>query len=157
MWTAMRRTRRYALAAVVLSLASVVAQAACQVTIGHLSFGPYDAFACTDSCTSGALTVHCSMSPAPTVRVRSAPSAVSGTFNPRRMRQAGGQETLAYNLYVDPAGTQVWGDGSGGTLTLNENVQAGRPWRVTIYARIPPGQDVTPGTYTDTLSITIDF
>lgn len=73
------------------------------------------------------------------------------------MRQEGGQETLAYNLYIDPAGAHIWGNGSHGTRTLSENVQPGQPWRVTIYARIPPGQNVTPGAYTDTLSVSIDF
>lgn len=153
----MRRIKQSVLTALLMGVLAGAAQAACQVAIGHLAFGPYDAFGCTDSCTSGTLTVHCSMSPAPTVRVRAAPSAVSGGFIPRRMRQAGGQETLAYNLYVDPAGTRVWGDGSGGTLTISENVQAGRPWKITIYARIPPGQDVTPGAYSDTVSVAVEF
>jgi spore coat protein U-like protein len=36
-------------------------------------------------------------------------------------------------------------------------VQKNQPWNATIYGRIPPGQDVRPGSYADTLAITINF
>ncbi len=153
----MRRTSRCAFVCLALFLNVGATHAKCKVTSGPLSFGPYDPLTGSMSSTSGVIAVSCSESPSPNVRVSATPSAVSGTFAPRRMRQTGGQETLAYNLYVDPGGNGVWGDGSGGTLTLSDNVQPGQSWIVTIYAKLPPGQDVTPGAYTDTISVVVEF
>lgn len=153
----MRSAKCRVIAAFALCLLAGAARASCHAASGNLSFGPYDPLGGAGSSSSSVVAIHCAVNPVPTVRVKVAPSAVSGGFVPRRMRQAGGQETLEYNLYVDPGGNWVWGDGSGGTLTLSEAVAPGKPWTITIYARIPPGQDVTPGTYVDTIGIEIEF
>lgn len=156
-WSAMRYAERRVVAAAALCLLAGAARASCHAASGNLSFGPYDPLGSAGASSSGVVAIHCAVTPVPTVRVKVTPSAVSGSFVPRRMRQTAGQETLEYNLYLDPGGYWVWGDGSGGTLTLSESVPPGKPWLITIYAKIPPRQDVTPGTYVDTIGIEIDF
>lgn len=140
---------------VLLSVGS--AKAACVVTAPSLSFGPYDGLSGAPATTSAAAVVTCNDAPPPTVTMEIGPSAVSGGFFPRQMRQDGGSDRLAYNFYVDPGAAAVWGDGSGGTATRSDRVFKGKPWVVTIYGRIPAGQDVSAGSYADTLTITINF
>ena len=58
----------------------------------------------------------------------------------RRMHRRG--RHLEYNLYLDAARTQVWGDGSRGTLRYQTRPVAGRIESVPIYGRFPaaPGR-----------------
>jgi spore coat protein U-like protein len=131
--------------------------AACTVTLGNLSFGPYDPLSSAPATTSGNAVVSCNDSPPPTVTMQLSASAVSGGYMPRRMRNAIGGDTLDYNFYADAGATTVWGDGTGGTVTRSSKVNRNAPWSVTFYGRIAPSQDVTPGSYADTLTITIVF
>jgi spore coat protein U domain-containing protein, fimbrial subunit CupE1/2/3/6 len=148
---------RASLAIALLALCGGTAHAACNVTSGPLSFGPYDPLSAAGSATSGVITVTCDQSPPPIVTIQISPSAVSGGFFPRRMQLAGGSDKLDYNLYVDPGATTVWGDGTGGTATQSDRVTKNTPWNATIYALMPGLQDVTPGNYGDTIGISIIF
>lgn len=150
------RARRLALAAL-LALPALAAHATCSVSAGNLSFGPYDPLSAAPVTTSGTITVSCNQSPPPTVRIEIGPSAVSGGFFPRRMQRIGAADTLAYDLYVDPGASTVWGDGSAGTATQTQTVRKNQPWTATVYGVVPGGQDVTPGVYADSLAITIVF
>ena len=133
------------------------AQAACTVSLGNLSFGPYDPLSSAPATTSGNAVVSCNDSPPPTVQIQLSPSSVSGGFFPRRMQNAVGGDTLDYNFYADVGATQVWGDGTAGTATRSQKVPKNSPWSVTFYGRIAVNQNVTPGSYSDVLTITIVF
>ena len=133
------------------------AHAACTVSLGNLSFGPYDPLSSAPATTSGNAVVACNDTPPPTVQIQLSPSSVSGGFFPRRMSNAVGSDTLDYNFYADVGATQVWGDGTAGTATRSQKVSKNSPWGVTFYGRIAVNQDVTPGSYSDALTITIVF
>lgn len=150
------QTRRWLLTLALLGH-SALASAACLVNAPNLSFGPYDGLSGAPATTSASVVVSCDQSPAPTVTILLGPSAVSGGFFPRHMREDGGTDRLAYNFFADAGATAVWGDGSGGTVTRSQRVLKNQPWTVTIYGRIPPGQDVAAGSYSDLLTITINF
>ena len=69
---------------------------------------------------------------------------------------SGPGDQLAYNLYLDAARTVVWGDGSGGTSVYANARPPNNQWvTVTVYARVGSGQDVTVGSYTDSIVATI--
>lgn len=138
-------------------LAPGFAVAICSVIGPNLSFGPYDSLSSFGATTSGTISITCDETPPPTVRVQVGPSAVSGGFQPRRMRHLSGTDTLAYNLFTDAAGNFIWGDGSAGTVTLSDKVQKNKPWLLTIYGRIPALQNVSVGSYADTIAISIIF
>jgi len=123
----------------------------------NLSFGTYDPLSAAPATTSGNATVTCNEVPAPTVQMQLGASSVSGTFIPRRMRDAASGDTLSYNFYADAGATQVWGDGTGGTVTRAQRVRRNETWSVPFYGRIAVNQNVTPGIYSDTLTITINF
>lgn len=133
------------------------AHAACTVSLGNLSFGPYDPLSSAPATTSGNAVVTCNDTPPPTVQIQLSPSSVSGGFFPRRMSNAVGSDTLDYNFYADVGATQIWGDGTAGTATRSQKVSKNSPWSATFYGRIAVNQDVTPGNYSDALTITIVF
>ena len=148
---------RASLAAACFVLFAASAPAACNVSVGPLSFGPYDPLSPAGATTSGVISVSCNQTPPPVVTIQIGPSAVSGGFFPRRMQRAGGSDLLDYNLFVDPGLSSVWGDGTAGTATQSQRVTKNTPWNVTIYGQMPGLQDVTPGDYSDTIGISIIF
>ncbi|HEX2827767.1 MAG TPA: spore coat U domain-containing protein [Burkholderiales bacterium] len=76
------------------------------------------------------------------------------TYAARRMTSGG--NTLVYNLYTDPSRSQVWGDGTGGS-NLSNGSGTGAAQAINVYGRITAGQTVPTGTYTDTITVTINF
>jgi spore coat protein U-like protein len=73
------------------------------------------------------------------------------------MQRMGGPERLAYNLFTPPSFSTVWGDGSGGSQTQTNLVTRTNPWNATIYGRLPAGQNVPVGSYSDVITVTIEF
>jgi len=151
------RTDWRVIVAALLLAAAGASRAACTVSLGNLSFGPYDPLSAAPATTSGNATISCNDSPPPTVQIQLSPSSVSGGFFPRRMQNSLAGDTLDYNFYADATATQVWGDGTGGTTTRSQKVNKNSPWSVTFYGRIAVNQDVAAGSYSDTLTITIVF
>jgi spore coat protein U-like protein len=68
---------------------------------------------------------------------------------------------LSYNLFLDPAATQVWGDGSNGTKQLSGLVTCNFgnlcSKSIPIYGQIAPLQFVAPGEYSDIITITVNY
>jgi len=72
------------------------------------------------------------------------------------MRHASQADRMNYNLFAAPSMVTAWGDGSAGTSTvLLGKVNKNRPVTTTIYGRIPPGQNVSVGAYSDSVTVTI--
>ena len=132
------------------------AGAACSVSATGVNFGAYDVFVASPSDSTGTVTVTCDQAPPVDVVIAIGSSGTSGGFNPRQMRSASSPDRLNYNLFVNAGRSTVWGDGAAGTSTVFlKNVVKNRPVLTTIYGRIPPGQDVSVGSYSDSLTVTI--
>jgi spore coat protein U-like protein len=145
-----------ALAAVLFLLIGIPGHAACLVSATGLNFGEYDVFSAVPRDTTGTVTVTCDRNPPTDVTISIGRSGGSGGFNPRQMRRAGGSDLLGYNLYTTASMSTVWGDGSAGTSTVFlRKVNRNHPVTTTIYGRIPPGQNVSVGSYAETLTVTI--
>ncbi|MBL8511491.1 MAG: spore coat protein U domain-containing protein [Betaproteobacteria bacterium] len=153
---------------VVLSVWSFSAQAAfnCTVTATTgLPFGTYNPLSTTDLDVNPVIRVSCTLQSNPRPQAVSYSIALNkgstaATFNPRQM--ALGAERLNYNIYTNAARTTIWGDGTSGTTavtgTFTLNTIGGTSNRNhTMRARIPQGQDVAAGNYTDTVTITLTF
>ena len=73
-------------------------------------------------------------------------------------RMGSGAAFLRYNFYCDSGRSQVWADGSGGTCRAAGG-QAGLLGTLLtvypVYASIPGQQYVTPGAYSDLVSIEV--
>lgn len=153
-----------ALPAAVLLAAAQSASAAvtCSVSTVGVAFGTYNPLATAATTSAGSITVTCTSTNngSTTINITAAyGTGSSGTYATRTLRS--GSNVLNYNLYFDAAYTQVRGDGTGGTtagqatLTLGRN-QTGSA-NGTLYGRILAGQDVAPGTYDDTIVVTVTY
>jgi spore coat protein U-like protein len=147
---------KWTMAIVVLAgaLGATPAEAAkCTISTGPVMFGTYDVFntAPLDStsglafdCNGGARNVSISIS-----------RGQSSTFFPRTLKK--GAESLTYNLFLDASRTTIWGDGAGATETYFNRNPPNTVVQVPIYGRITAGQDVTAGSYADSVTVQIDF
>lgn len=128
-----------------------------QVTATTMSFGTYNAASPSSTTANATITVAC-VDPANDLNPFSIAlsDGNSSTYSPRTMTS--GANTLNYNVYTSAAFTSIWGDGTGGTITVNYN-GAGNPNSLsyTAYGRVPAGQYVTPGSYTDTITVTVTY
>jgi len=138
----------------VLSASEVDAAPTCSISTTSVNFGSYNVFAGSATDSTGTVTINCNGSAHNIVVTLS--KGASSTYNPRTMLKGG--ETLNYNLYRDGARTSIWGDGSGGTSTYTDaNPPNNTDMNLTVYGRVPAGQDVSAGTYSDTVSAVINF
>ncbi len=135
---------------------SARADIACSIEgVTSVSFSDYNVFETSPKDGQGSVTYTCRGVGQRTVRIDLS-SGSSGQFNPRSMRSTEG--VLPYNLFLDPACTTIWGDGSGGSsrygpLSPPNNTAVVVP----IYGRIPPRQNVAPGSYADSVILTLNF
>jgi spore coat protein U-like protein len=151
----MKRSRSHIFAiavAALLALALPGAARAATCTInagGAVSFGVYDWTTATPTDSVGTITYTCTGGNA----VIFLSQGSSGTYTQRTMLAGG--NSLGYNLYTDAARTQVWGDFfNGGTVVF---APAGNNVQLPVYGRIPAGQNVPPGSYSDSITVTFFF
>lgn len=135
----------------VLICASIAARAAgCTVSTSGLSFGTYDVFSPLNDDITGTISVNCASGTSYSLSL----STGFGTYASRTMTS--GTNLLAYNLFLDPTRLTIWGDGSGGT-GIASGVGTGTNVDTSVYGRIPAGQNVSVGNYSDVITVTVTF
>jgi len=155
-----RLARQLAMACLAaLALASTQARAAsCLLSTGGIAFGNYRS-AGPEVSTSAVLTVLCFGSAGEVVQYALSLSAGSSTdFAARTLRS--GPHAIVYNIYTSAAFVQVLGDGSAGTARLSGTITLGGGSGLSshlLHARAPGAQHAVPGTYADTLVMTVEF
>lgn len=135
------------------------AACSCSVSATSLSFGTYNPTATTPTQASSNVTINCFsllILMFGTIDIGLS-AGTSGTATQRTL--ANGTARLNYNVYGDTARSTIWGGlGSGGTLeTVSINGLLSYTRAVPAYGSIPAGQWVQPGTYSDSLVVTIVF
>lgn len=127
----------------------------CLISTVPVLFGTYDVFALSPLDSTGSVTYSCTLVLGGTITIDLS-RGNAASFQPRQMRQ--GSASLNYNLYRDAGATQIWGDGTGGTVRYGPvTPPESSPTTVPIFGRILPGQDVPIGSYSDTITATINF
>src|SRR5262249_12457330 len=124
--------------------------AGCTVSTSGLNFGNYDIFSTLNDDITATINVDCPSGTGYSIWL----SSGSGTFASRTLTSLG--RILAYNLYLDPTRLTIWGDGSAGTGTFS-STGTGSTVATPVYGRIPAGQNAWVGTYTDVVTITVNF
>jgi spore coat protein U-like protein len=121
----------------------------CFVSSPGLAFGVYDMGSATNLPGAGTMTITCNQDRS---TVRLSLTAGSGSGGNPVMRNAAG-DTLAYGLYTDAARTVPWTPSTVLTFTPGKQV----PYSVQVYGAIFARQDASVGSYSDSLSITVNF
>lgn len=139
--------------------ATAHAAVSCGVSTTGVAFGSYDPILGQNRDTSGTISVSCTGNSGDAVSYSLLLSAGDGTFSSRAM--AGSAVPLQYNLYTDIARSQVWGDGTGGTIVISDSYSISTSPTVrnyTVYGRIPAGETgITAAAYNDSILITLNY
>lgn len=81
----------------------------------------------------------------------------AGTYSPRKMNNPVNLlAPLQYNLYTTGGvGAPIWGDGTGGSTVVSSNGSSNI--NIPIYGVVSSGQNPSIGSYSDSLTVTIEF
>ena len=124
-------------------------QSGCALTGGSLDFGQYTSGQQNNLDVTGSINyVNCAAGNL----TFALDGGGSGDVNNRKMSSASNK--LIYQIFRDPNRTANWGTGTAAAVTQLLTAQSGK---INVYGRIPSGQAVPAGTYTDTVTITLTF
>ena len=134
--------------AAVAATSSAQAAPSCKnLAVTALAFGTYDAYNATPTDSAGTISYSCPPPTTPTVTIDAGQAFANGR---RRMTLAAGTDWLSYDIFVDAARNTVWS-------STPVSVPAGNSVSVPYYARAFALQDVSVGSYSDTLVVTFNF
>lgn len=153
---------RLAMAALVLFSASAQAAVLCtSVTSSGLS-STRDSLVATDTLNQGSFTIVCSRAandPTTTVSYAAlAKGSVNATASDSRARLGVTNSYLTYNVYTNPGYSNDWTRNNNcitGSFTVSSS-SSNSP-AISYYAKIPGSQNVRPGTYSDTPTISVNY
>jgi len=117
----------------------------CSVTGATLDFGSYSG---TEKDVEIPISFSCN---APSNIAISMDGGTTGDPSNRQMFNEGNTSQILYQLFRDPARTQFWGVFPNDSADFT-NAQTGTP---TVFGRIDAGQAPLPGSYSDTVLITL--
>lgn len=123
---------------------TALVEASCTLNGGTLAFGVYTG---EENDATGQFTYQCTDGTNITLSLDPGENAQGTT----RMMANGG-ELLAYELYKDSNRSQVWGVGANG---LDVNGTSAELEPAQVFGRILAGEDAAPGSYSDTVQITL--
>ncbi len=126
---------------------------ACSVTASDLAFGSYLPTNGSAATASSTVEVTCTNGSAYTIALDG--GTTTGNVSARAMTD-GAAHTLAYGLYTTGGYATLWGDGTGATVTQS-GTGSGTAQDYTVYGRLPAGQFVPPGNYSDIVGVTVNF
>jgi spore coat protein U-like protein len=136
-----------------VSQPSLAAPSCTFTSVTAVSFGNYDVFATLPNNNGvGSLTIRCIGGGGPSFVVTLS-TGQSNSYASRVMKS--GVNPLNYNLYTSAARTVVWGDGTGGSSA--GTAPANGTTALSVFGQIPAGQDAAVGTYTDSITATVNF
>jgi spore coat protein U-like protein len=127
------------------------------VTVTSLAFGTYSPQAAGAQQSSVTITASCSGGllggTLPPFNV--AMSAGNGSLTQRQMLS--GTSALRYQIYTSASLSTIWGDGTGSTSTVSGGGGGTASQTLTGYGVVTASQYVTPGSYTDLITITVTY
>lgn len=125
--------------------------ASCSVSATTLDFGS-TGILLANVHSSNTLSVTCSNTVPYSISLN---GGLSGATDPTQRKMTRSAEAVTYALYRDAARSQPWGS-TVGTDTAS-GTGSGFAQGLTVYGRVPPQPTPSPGTYTDTIVITVAY
>lgn len=123
---------------------------ACTVSATSFQFGTIDPLFGGDTSSTSTITVSCPSLTSYTIAL----STGAGTYAERYMQS--GTNQLVYNLYSDASHSTIWGDGTGTSATVSGTALT-EGTDHTVYGRVPHQPTAIPGTYADSIVVTVTF
>ena len=136
-----------ALAAIVSNNIQVTASVAdtCRITTAatNVNFGDYDPMSIIDDIDGGS-----------SIEFRCTKNLTYWTYIQRFNTMTSGLNNLTYELYTDAGRTTAWATSksASGTISLNN-----QPQSIVINGKITAGQDVPAGSYSENVTVTIEW
>jgi spore coat protein U-like protein len=124
----------------------------CTISTNAVNFGSVGLLSGTLSAV-GSISARCTNNDAFEISLSSGSSA---NVAARAMQRSGGGGTVNYQLYIDAAHSNPWGDGSAGT-SLFLGTGSGNAQTINVYGAVPAQTTPVPGVYSDTVTATIAF
>lgn len=141
---------------------TAIVPAKCLVVTGtaDLAFGAYDpTLAPNGAVGQTTVSFHCTKGTAYTMWLSTGTNSASATGTTRAM--AGGGDFLSYELYTAntylPANVWASSGSAAGTVAIGTGTGGLATDSVTIYGAVPAGQYVTPASYSDQITVTINY
>jgi spore coat protein U-like protein len=122
----------------------------CSVNASTLNFGSVGVIRSAVDAT-GSLTVTCTNSLPYTIALD---GGLTGATNPTQRMMSQASQHVTYGLYQDSPRAQPWGDSGGSTVA---GTGTGLAQTLTVYGRVPAQNTPSPGTYSDTVVVTISY
>ncbi|MFZ6639666.1 spore coat U domain-containing protein [Undibacterium sp. TC4M20W] len=132
-----------------LSVSSTVLSA-CSVTGSSLAFGSYTN---TQIDNSAAVSITCTNGTAYNVGLDA--GGGSGASTAVRKMTGSISGTLSYSLYKDSGRSTVWGNTVGSDTAIGTGT--GSAQSISVYGRVPGGQNADVGIYSDTVTVTLTY
>ena len=144
-----------------LNVSATVAASCLVVGPNTMNFGAYDP-ADTNLTANldvdGAINIRCTKGTLAHVQLGQGNFSATGSTCAAPLRQMtdGGVERLAYGLYTNAGRSTIWGCDPANERTFT-SVASNAAFTMTVNGRIPPGQNVAAGSYSDTVVINVSF
>lgn len=128
-----------------------------------LAFGAYDPTEVNNTTAldgQSSISVRCTRGTVATVALGQGGNPATGSTCVAPLRQmASGAERLRYDIYQTAARTTVWGcqTGAGANTQGFTSTSSLTPTVLQTFGRIPAGQDVPTGSFSDTVQVTVTF
>ena len=133
--------------------------ATCTIANADVAFGTYDPLSGQPRDTNGSVRVTCTGSPGE--KINYVLMLVSPGGKRTISNASNRQSVLEFNLYLDIARTQVWGDGTNGTSVISDSLVldgSSTTPTYTIYGRISGGQKrASAGAYQENFAISLAY
>src|SRR5262249_40741713 len=123
----------------------------CNVSSSNVNFGSSGTITANVDAT-GTLSVQCTNTTPYTVALN---GGNSGASDPTQRKMSKAAETITYGLYRDATRSQSWGSTSG-TNTVG-GTGTGANQGLTVYGRVAAQTTPSPGTYTDSVVVTVTY
>jgi spore coat protein U-like protein len=123
----------------------------CSVSASGVNFGASGSIN-TNVDATGTVSVQCTNATPYTVALN---GGNAGAGDPTQRKMSKGTETITYGLYQNPARSLPWGSTSGGNTVGGTG--SGASQALTVYGRVASQATPSPGTYTDTVVVTVTY
>jgi spore coat protein U-like protein len=133
------------------TLWSATVLANCTVSASGVNFGASGSIN-TNVDATGTVSVQCTNATPYSVALN---GGNAGAGDPTQRKMSKGTETITYGLYQNPARSLPWGSASGGNTVGGTG--SGASQALTVYGRVASQATPSPGTYTDTVVVTVTY